>query len=224
MTTTLGEFYTMVSDALGKGTSLDSVIAKRTEMAAGWIERNYTFQYMKQWRTVEVDPDAAEPHIVSLFGLKVKKINLLRKRSADGAGGYVFSRPWRQVSPADRETRTPGVPESFWLNGVSSIILNSIPEEAMTLEGHFNLYTAWGSGSSWTHWLLDNATQLLLCKTLMLMAFRTRDPKLYQMYEADLAKEQQSFNVAEEELRTEEVVSRWEPPEFSTIDESLRSA
>lgn len=222
MPTTLGEFHTLVSDALGRGTSLDSTIAKRTAIAARWLERNYTFQYMKQWRTVSVSAAAAEPHIVSLFGLEVKAINLLRIRTEDSGGGYLFSRPLKKLSPADRETRVPGTPESFWLNGVSSIILNSIPDEDLTLEGHFTLFTTWGSAASWTHWLLDNATELLLCRTLMLMSVRSRDPKLYQMYVSDMGLEQTSFNVAEESLRQEDVVATWEPPEYATI-ESLRS-
>lgn len=223
MATNLGEFHTLVSDALGKGTSLDSVIPKRVGMAAGWIERNYTFQYMRTWKTFTADPDAEFPHIVSLYDLDIKKIDLIRIKTTEADGSVLFSRPLLQLAPADRETRSTGVPESFWLNGVSSIVFNSVPDVETVFEAHLVQFSRWGSGNSWTHWLLDNATELLLCKTLTLMAVRTRDPKLYQMYESDLAKEIQAFNVAEENLRSGTVVSRWEPPEYAS-HESLRSA
>lgn len=225
MGTTLGEFHTLVSDALGRGTSLDTVIPKRVEMAARWLERNYTFQYMRTWRTFSVDPDADYPYIVSLFDMEIKKIELIRKRSTEDDGTVVFGRPLRKLHPGDRESRPAGVPESYWLNGVNSIIFNSVPDEAMTFEAHLVQFTKWGSGSSWTHWLLDHGTNLLLSRSLMLMVSRTRDPKLWEMYKMEFDLEVQSFNVAEEEIQgSDPVVSTWEPPEYVTIDESLRSA
>lgn len=224
MTTTLGEFHTLVSDALGRGTSLDSVIPKRTEMAARWIERNYTFQYMRSWLSLSVDSAATNPHIVSLYDLELKSLELVRRRTTGADGTILFSRPLRKLRPADRESRPVGQPESYWLNGVSSIVFNSTPGEDMTFECHFQQFTKWGSGSSWTHWLLDNATQLLLCRTLMTMAIRSRDPKLYDMYKADFDLEIQSFNVSEEELQSGDIIQVWEPPEYAELDTSLRSA
>lgn len=223
MATSLGDFHTMVADALGRSTSLDSVIPKRVDMAARWLERNYTFQYMRTWKELNVLTTATYPYILSLYDMEIKDIEVLRRRTTDSSGTVVFSRPLIKVKPQDRESRPSGQPESFWLNGVSSIILNSTPDENMTLEGHLVLFTKWGSASNWTHWLLDNATELLLCRTLMYMAIRTRDPDLYRMYEDDLAKEIQSFNVSEEALQHNDIIPIWEPLEFSQLDDSLRS-
>lgn len=221
--TTLSEFHTLVSDALGRSTSLDSVIATRTKLAARWLERNYTFQYMRQWKVLEVDSDAEFPHIVSLHDLEVKGVELIRRRTAEASGdGFLFDRPLKKVKPEDRETRGYGVPESYWLNGLSSLVFNAIPDEDMTFEAHFVLFTRWGSATTWTHWLLDNATNLLLSRTLMSMTSRTRDPQLWQMYKSELDLEIQSFNVAEEELQTGDFVQVWEPPEYAS-HESLRS-
>ena len=223
-TTTLSEFHTLVSDAIGKGTSLDTLIAKRTEWAARWLERNYVFQYMRSWQTFDVDADAAYPHIISLSGLYLRKVELLRKRSTDDDGLYVFGRPLRYVKPADRESRPEGTPESYWLNGITSIVLNTIPDEDMTFEAHLQVFTNWGTASGWTHWLLDNATNLLLTRTLMMMTSRSRDPKMWETYKGEFDLEIQSFNVAEEDVQTGDSIQVWEPPEFATIDESLRSA
>lgn len=225
MPTTLSEFHTLVRDAIGRSTELDTAIALRTKLAARWLERNYTFQYMRDWRVLSLSASATYPYIISLAGLEVKRVELLRSRSADDAGtGYKFSRPLKQLKPGDRETRSAGVPESFYLNGVSSLVLNSIPEEDMTFEGHFQLYTQWGSADGWTHWLLENATQLLLSRTLLMMTMgRTRDGALYDMYKSEFDLEIESFKVAEEELQTGEVIAIWEPPEGASNDEFLRS-
>lgn len=221
--TTLSEFHTLVSDALGRSTSLDSTIAQRVKMAARWLERNYTFQYMRQIRTFDVDPDATYPYVLSLSGLEVKQVDLLRRRAADAAGtGYVYSRPLKQVEFRDRETRSVGLAESYALNGVSSIYLNSIPDEAETYETNLVLYTDWGTASDWEHWLLEDATNLLLARTLMMMCIRSRDPDLYAMYKSEFDLEIKSFNVAEEELQSSEVVPRWEPPEGVSNETYLR--
>lgn len=224
MTTSLGDFHALVSDALGRGTSFDSVIPKRVEMAAGWIERNYTFQYMRTWKTLAIDPTAEFPYILSLYDLRAKAVSLLRKRSLAADGTVQYGRPIRQVSAESRETRPSGDPESFWLNGVSAIVLNSTPDEALTLEAHLVQYTSWGSGTTWTHWLLDNATELLLCRSLMALSVRARDPKLYEIYATELKLEIQSFNVAEEALQTSDSQQIWEPIEYAQSDPSLRSA
>lgn len=225
-TLTLGEFHTMVSDALGRGTSLDSIIPRRTEMAARWLERNYTLQYMRQWRVLEVDSSATYPYIISLHDLQLKGIDTIRRRRvSEDDGTYLFDRALKKVNPVDRESRPVGNPESYWLNGLSSIILNSVPDEDMTFEAHIQSFTIWpaSTNTTWTHWLLDNATQLLLCRTLMTMVPRTRDPALWQTYKQEFDLELQSFKVSEETLTETDFVSVWEPPEFVQNDESLRS-
>jgi len=223
--TTLGEFQALVSDALGRSTSLDSILPKRIAFAARWLERNYTFQYMRQWKEFEVDVSEAEyPYIISLYDLELKEIDLIRRKQTDADGDIVFGRPLRKLHPGDRESRPQGVPESYWLNGLSSIILNSVPDEDMTFEAHVVCFTKWGSASTWTHWLLDNATQLLLCRTLMIMVPRTRDPKLWQTYKAEFDLEISTFNVSEENVQNNDVIQVWEPPEYAEHDESLRSA
>ena len=212
MTTSLGAFHTLVSDALGRGTSLDSVIPERVRMSARWIERNYTFQYMKQQRTLTASASATYPWIMSLHDLEIKRVVALRRKQTDDDGTIFFSPPLRKVDPVDRANRPAGQPESYWMNGVSSLIFNSVPDEDMEFEGHFVLFTKWGTASTWTHWLLDNATQLLLCRTLMAMMPRTRDPALYQAHKTEFDLEIQSFTVAEEDLQADDpVIAQWEP-------------
>lgn len=224
MELTLAEFKALVSDGLGRGTTLDSVIGTRIAMAVQWLERNYTFQYMRQWTELQALTSAQFPYIVSLHNMRIKGIELIRQRTSDNEGGHLFGRPLKRVHPGDRESRSAGPVESYWPNGVSSIILNSIPTEDLTFEAHIKQFTAWGTADDFTHWLMDNATQLLLARTMMMLVPRTRDPKLWQTYKAEFDLELQSFNVSEEEIQANDFVSVWEPQEFAQNDESLRSA
>lgn len=192
-------------------------------MAARWLERNYTFQYMRQIREISVDSSATYPYIVSLYDLQVKKIESIRRRTTGSDGSISFGPRLSKVRPEDRSTRPSGEPESYWLNGVSSIILNSVPDEDMVFEGNFVLFTKWGTASNFTHWLIDQATQLLLCRSLMALMPRTRDPALYNAHKAEFDLELQSFNVAEEDLQTSDpIIARWEPPEPAIRNFDLR--
>lgn len=219
MSTSLSDFHTLVEDSIGRSTSVTSLIPTRTRMAAEWIERNYTFQYMRQWRTFNVSASATYPHILSLSGIKVKAVELIRRRheALDADGGYYFGPPLKALKPQDRSRRSNGNPESYWLNGLSSIIFNSIPDEDMVFETNLVEFTTWGTSSTWTHWLLDNATHLLLARTLMMMgATRLRDPKLWEVYKAELDLEMASFKCFQEEISAVDIVAQWEPSNYDT--------
>lgn len=211
----LGDFHDMVEDALGRP-SLNTRVPKRVAMAVQWIERNYTFQYMRTWRSLTALATADYPYIITQSGLNIKGIDLMRIKSLDVDNEIVFSSPLRKVHPQDRERRALGVPESYWINGRSSIILNSIPEEDTEFELHLQEYTSWNYESdTFTHWLLDNATQLLLCRTLMMLALGpARDAELYAAYKADFDLEISTFKTSEEEIQSSDFVQVWEPPEY----------
>lgn len=220
----LSEFHVMVQDALGRP-ALNTRVPKRVAMAVAWLERNYTFQYMRTWRSLTAIATADYPYIISTTGLNIKSIELMRVKTLDDDGGILFGRPMGKVHPGDRETRGEGVPESYWLNGRSSIILNSIPTENTDFELHLQEYTTWNyEQDTFTHWLLDNATQLLLCRTLMMMALGpARDADLYAMYKADFDLEISTFTISEEEIQSGEFVQVWEPPEHPGDNTNLRS-
>jgi len=215
MLLTLAEFHTMVEDAIGRP-ALYSRVPKRVAMAVAWIERNYTFQYMRTWRSLSVSADATYPHILSQAGMNIKGVDLLRIKDLDDDGEIVFHPPLKKVKPQDRERRGLGRPESYWVNGRSSIVLNSIPDEDMDFEIHLQEFTSWNyNQDDFTHWLLDNAAQLLLCRTMMMLALGpARDAELYGTYKADFDLELSTFNVSEEEIQSADFVQVWEPPEY----------
>ena len=198
---TLAEFHSLVSSDLGRGTGLDSVIPLRVKLAVQFLERNYTFQYMKRWHTFSVNASAENPHVISLAGYSPKRITTIRRISEDDDGTIRYHPLNGPIDPRDRTTRPEGFPTAWSLNGLANIILDATPDEDFDLEIHGAWYTAWGTANSFTHWLLDHAVGLLLPLTLMYMSSRTRDPKNYAMYEKQFALELKTFNVAEEEIQ-----------------------
>lgn len=225
MLITLGDFHEMVEDSLGRP-ALNTRVPKRVAMSAQWLERNFTFQYMRTWRSLTALTTADYPYIITQSGLNIKSIDLMRIKRLDSDGEIVFDRPMIKTNPADRERRGSGIPESYWVNGRSSIILNTIPDEDTDFELHLQEFTSWNYGDDdFTHWLLDNATQLLLCRTLMMMATGpAKDSSLYAQWKADFDLEIASFKVSEEEIQFGDFVQVWEPPEYAERDDSLRSA
>ena len=218
----LSEFHVMVQDALGRP-ALNDRVPKRVAMAVAWIERNYTFQYMRTWRELSVSATQDYPYIISLHNIQLKGIELMRVRRLDNDGEIIFDAPMKKVHPQDRDRRGSGKPESYWLNGRSSIILNTIPDEDTTFECHLQEFTNWSyEQDNFTHWLLDNATQLLLCRTLMMMALPARDRGLYDVWKPEFDLEISTFKVSEEEIQANDFVQVWEPMEQSSRDDSLR--
>ena len=196
----LGDFYTSVADAIGRGSSLDVKIPRWARRSARFIERNYGFQYMKRWMQLVVDPDADYPHIISLGSNDPKMIRSLRYMVPDSTDGILYE--LQRIEPEDRTQRSTNEPISgYWLDGVGSIVLDQIPSQAYTLEMHADIFTVWGSNNSWDHWLLRNAEDLLIARTLMTAAKELRDPKMHQTWKAEFLDEQTTFNVSEEALQ-----------------------
>ena len=130
MTINLGAFRALVSSSLGRGTSLDSEIPTWIKVAVRFIERNYTFQYMRGWRLIEIDADSDNPHVISLAGIQVKKIEAFRLYETDTSiDGRRFTDLNGPLEVKDRITRPTGDPSGYWLDGVSNIILDAIPDE-----------------------------------------------------------------------------------------------
>lgn len=218
MADTLGDFKTLVREALKRGTSLDSYIPSRIAQAARWIERNRTYQYMKRWVSLgPLDPDGDNPHIISLYGLRVKALVALRYYDPDATDLEEGERKFIDVSliePKDRTTRKFGNPSGYWMDGVSNIVLDAIPEEALEFEGHIVQYSAWPTDDDARHWLIENAEDVLLAKTMDLFTPLIRDTALKAIYDGQLATGLTTMHNAEEDLQQENKSESmmWEPP------------
>lgn len=209
----LGQFHTRVARALARGTSLDTSIPTWVEEAVQDLESNYDFQYMKRWTEITVDPDADQPHIISLYNTPVKEVSLLRYYNSDTERWVDIKGP---KNPQDRDTRPTGAPSSFWLNGVNGIVLDSTPDEELTLHAHLKVFSTWQPDQdTFEHFLIDRYRKLLLSQTVLTANEELRDPRLAQVYELMNQRAWTQVKVAEEALQYGGETGAqmdWEPP------------
>lgn len=209
---TLGTFHAQVKAGLRRGTTLDgdAYIPSWTRRAARWLERNMTFQYMKRYVTTTVNPDAESPAYVSLSGFEFKELHRVRWVAPEGGR---FNRLDR-IEPEDRDTWEEGnSPGGYWLDGLSSMVLDVIPTEAIVIHLHGVFYTVWSSETSWDHWLLRSAEDALLARTLMNAAIQLQDAAMFKSYSDMLKDDLRTLQRAEEDLQFGGQIPRmeWEP-------------
>lgn len=174
----LGEFHTLVSNSLRRGTAQDSYIPSQVKLAVQWLERNYTFLYMEVFRLLQL---AEGDRTITLpTNTVVKSIKFLRLIDADSA--YI---PLNMIQPHDliglRTSSSPIVPSAFYRVGMNILVLDAVPGSALNGEAVFYEYTDWPTANDSQHDLLNMAADLLLHQTLMMMAAFLRDPAMLQV-------------------------------------------
>lgn len=217
MPTTIADFHSLVAGSCNAGSSLDGVIPGRVRMAARFLERNLDFAYMRRWGELNIDADADEPHVVSLFGYNFKAIDAVRIVNLDVTPGSDDADRFtdlKLIDPRQRTTRRSESPSAYWLDGVTNLILDARPNVDMVLELHYRAFTEWSASSGWTHWLLQNAEDLLLAQSMMFIAIYRRDMALYATYKAMRDDSMKTLQAAEEELAfsNREAAMLWLPP------------
>jgi len=171
VTTTLAEFEETIRTNIRRGHSLDALIPGFVRKGALWIERNNTLQYMRKFAEIKIDIEADEqPRYISLFNTRIKAIESFKWIYKDGQFYYLSLR-----QPQDFPIDVAGVPAGYWLDGVERVVLSATPTE--NLYGHMILakYTDWPTTPDSTHWLIDNAEDLLEAQAMIAFAKHARD-------------------------------------------------
>lgn len=182
----LGDFKSNVSQTLNRGTTMDGRIPRRVLMAVQWLERNYTFKYMERFRLLQI---VANERTISLPSNEViKSWKFVRLIRDDGSYQYLNKIEPEDVlgiglpSPVGTNQRRSDKPalSAFWVSGVSTMVLNTVPETSWSGEGMWHTYTDWPlAEDDFTHPLLNMASDVLLAETLLLMAaFDLRDQRM----------------------------------------------
>lgn len=186
----LGEFHTVVQTEANKGTTLSGVIPSRVRMAARWLERNYTLKYMEQYKKASLADGC-----VRLPNTVIKTINFIRYYK-DSKWHYI-----KQIDPRQERTRETAFPTGFWIDGVEAIRFDAWPDEQLEVFIGVAEYTIWPTELTATHWLLDNAEDALLAKTMMLLAPHARESRWLELYRDMMEGGIRTLLLADEELR-----------------------
>lgn len=175
---TLAEFQALVRDTAKRGTTLDTFLPSAIRQAVAWIERNYSYPYMKRYSTFVLDPTSPEPRAISLPNDRLKKLVTLRLTDSTGKW-YNLT----QVEPQAIPEIGAGRPCAFWLDGLDFIWFDSIVEEETQGEIVYVERTLWSAlGDDDTHWLLNHAEDLLLYQSMLQISPYMRDPTLMTLY------------------------------------------
>jgi hypothetical protein len=174
---TLDELHVNIRGALKKGTSLDAIFPSRDKAAARWLERNYTFQYMRRIGTVYVDLASEFPWVIEAPH-NWKTVELVRIVASDGSL-WTLNKDINYANQLQWET---GRPTGYTLDGNERLILNCNPAEAYQLEIFWTAYTSWPTTGASTNWLLENGADFLEYQTLLYMALWLQDQRMAATY------------------------------------------
>jgi len=175
----LSTIHTDVKAAIARGTAWDSQIPGWVRRAARWIERNNDLPYMKIYASFAIDADAPEPRLITL-PTELKSFGddgFVRIVNADGTFSYLSN-----LAPQTQKEILVEPPQFFWLSGHNEIWLNSTPEEDLSCEIYYVRYSTWPTLDTATHWLIDNAEDLLIAQTMVMMAPSLRDISVLQLW------------------------------------------
>lgn len=201
MAITLGQFHSLVSAELRRGTVHDAVIPDYVRRAARWMERNHTFQYMRRFQSLTIDADATEPRAITLpcSSTLFKGITFFRLVPDDGDYIYLTKIDPRSVSTPEPDD--DGTPKAYWLDGLDYIWLDRAPEEDYNAEMYSVQYTDWPTDTSVsTLWLLNSAEDVMIAQTILQMGPLLRDDQSMGRWKAIRDEALRTLLLAEEEV------------------------
>ena len=192
----LGEFHSLVSTSLRRGTSLDNVIPVYSKLAHQWMERNYDFKYMEVFRILQlVEGDRT----VNLPSNRVMK-SIMFIRIIDDSESYIKLR--KGTATDFKGTRTQ-IPTGFWISGNDTIVFNNTPDKEYSGEAIFTEFTDWPVASTGRHPMIDMAADVLLYQTLIHMAAYLRDAEMVTAYKLLRDESLTTLLLSEDETRFE---------------------
>ena len=199
MSLTQLEFIEGVEAALGRGETLREVVRAKTRQAVRIIERTVEpgFLYMQKFSSLTLSSSGDYPQIVDLPNARMKCI--LFFRLVDEDGGYTYL---KNVEPKEVTSLSEGNPEGYWHLSQSKLCMDSVPEEDLNAEICWVEFSDWSASDDLTHWLLDNAEDLLFNQVLTMMAAWVRDAKMIETYQQGRNEAELSLNFAKIDLES----------------------
>jgi hypothetical protein len=160
--TTLAEMRAEILEEVGRPNTPPVLVERRLRAAILWIERNYSLQYMRRYAQRDVLAGSNGPY--DLPG-NYKTMRLVKARYTGTDGSVAYGRITK-CDPEDVWNLPFGTPSKYWTDGMENIFYNRIPSATFTAEYLFYRFTPPFVTDNDTHWLFDNARELLLGKVM----------------------------------------------------------
>lgn len=199
----LGQFHSRVSNAIKRGTSLDTVIPFWVADAARLLEQNYTFSWMR--RTIEHTFAAGVVPLAWTLDPLVKSVQWVRPVLYSGSDGTkCYGDPLIGVEEDQVTGIDGGMPSGYWVDGQDGgfkLCLDSIPAQPYTIRTSLAVYTDWPILDAATPALLLRGQSALMFQTLILFANEQKDPRMVDNYTSLMGGALNTLLRSEEELK-----------------------
>lgn len=193
---TLATLHSRVSSRIRRGTVFDSAIPTYMADAALMIERNHTFEYMKQRRTFDLKYQATYPRYLPLPATRYKTVDYIRlKKSTDW-----FITLERLEDERAFDLVYTREPRYYWIEGETRIVLDSTPQEDYDDSViRYSAFTDWPSATDQEPRLAALYANLLVNETILLMGPEIRNPQLIQEIRQQVVDEWNRIHIAQDE-------------------------
>ncbi len=183
---TITEFLAVVRNATLRGTALDTQAASAFRQAIRFIERNYDLPYMRRIITADC---TSEFSLTGTDARLLKTIQQLRWFDSDALRKSIV-----QIDPYELKSRETGVPAGYeYFTETASdgsvtitLLFDTEFEETTEVEllGYFYSNIDLTSPGNSSLWLVENAEDAVLARTMINLAPIMRDSAVLQMYQA----------------------------------------
>jgi hypothetical protein len=169
--TTLGQFHERVRRTINRGSAYNQDIIDQTRFAVKWLERNYSFRYMRDLFSATLAENTRT--ITYDGGTGVKSVKFFRLLLlADSEYWYL-----EKGEPRDFSDFGVDRPSKYFVEEDKVFITNCKSDADYPVDLLLYKYTAWPDTAlnafdtaTYTHWLLDNGEDLLFAHTLVNMS------------------------------------------------------
>jgi len=170
-------------------------------LAVQWMERNYTFKYMENFRILQIK--AQQRTIKMPPNTLIKSAKFIRTITDQGTFNYL-----NKIEPEDltgvvtSAATSDTTPHNYYIVGLSTIVLDTVPAVDFVGEGILHEYTDWPTELTTTHPLLQIAADMLLAQTQLAMSINImKDMRLIAAYKEARDEAVNTMTRAEDENR-----------------------
>lgn len=184
----LAAFKVDLRRAHKRGTALDADLNGAIRRAASWIEKNYTFQYMRRIFNITLQPNQKDFDIADL---KIKTVFGIRWDTLDTYGHYYKATKieFDQLQYPSTRHYSHTTPTEFYLDGANTLVFTTMTSEALSGTGMLAQYSDFPQDDDESHWLLENAESALLCRAMLELGLISRDDRMYAVFQQHLMDE-----------------------------------
>lgn len=190
------ELKTQLRGTHGQGTTLDPLLTTFIRQGVKWIERNYTFLYMEKFGELTIKSNTSFPRLIDLESDRVKDISMFRITLDSGLFHYL-----KKIEVNKMTKVQTSIPYGYWVQGVSFMVLDNIPDQDYSAELTLVEYTPWSDSDNYTNWLLNNADDVVYKAAMVEISLYLRDYKSVQFWQDQRDRGIKTMIIADEETR-----------------------